>query len=140
MDDKATVDSKKPTGLGIPDPEHQGVGTSVDQLMDLREQRILDYLGMVLNMDDPLRASIGALNADLLTFAHHMQRIIKPALEKLPAQPGALANVVPAVESHARVARQVERFATLGDRLDRKHESTKKAAAELAAKPDENRT
>jgi hypothetical protein len=136
MDDKATVDLKQPAAPGSLAQEHQGEA-AVAELMDLREQRVLDYLRTALHMDDPLMANIGSLNADLMMFAHHMQRIIKPALEKLPAEPGALANVVPAVESHARVARQVERLAVLVDRLKRQRESTKKAATELVAEARE---
>lgn len=136
MDDNVQSDSKKPTEPVSPATEHAGVA-SADPLTDLRVQRVLDYAQVALHMDDPLQANIGSLNADLMMFAHHMQRMIKPALEKLPANPGALANVVPVVESHTRVTRQVERLTTLSHRLRRQDELAKKVAAELDAKARE---
>ena len=86
-----------------------------------------------LNMENPLAAGVGAISGDLMIFANQMQRIIVPALKALPTEPSALAMMAPAVEAYGRVARQVERFAALTDRLNRQQEAARKAAAKLTA-------
>lgn len=139
MDEKNNIGSRDSRDSAEAAAERQA-GDVADQLGALREQRIDDYLRLVLNMHDPLRANLGAIKADMMTFAHHMRRIIVPALETLAPEPGALGKVVPAVESHTRVARQVERLTALEERLDRQHEEARQATADLEAKPHEEAT
>jgi hypothetical protein len=128
MDENANVDV-----ADVTEPQQTDVGASVEALAELREKRTVDYLQKALEMGDPLSANIGAVNADLMLFAGHMRRIIAPALERLPSEPRALANLVPAVESHSRVARQIERLAALMNRLDRQTAAAKKTAAGIVA-------
>lgn len=132
MEDKKKVEGSSSKGVPQQAGHHQAAEATAVTLVELREQRTLDYLEHALSVDDPLSANVGAVSADLMFFAAQMRRIIAPALEKLPAEPSALAHLVPAVESHGRVARQIERLAALLERLNRRQEAAKKTVAALA--------
>jgi hypothetical protein len=132
MDDGMRTNAPDPKGPQQPLDNRQTAGTMVAGLAELREQRTLEYLQTALKMEDPLSANVGAMSADLMLIAGRMGRVIGPALEKLPAQPGALANLLSALESYGRVARQIERLTLLLERIERQEQVAKKAAADLA--------
>jgi hypothetical protein len=131
MEDRTRTDATQAAGPQAPAEDHQGAAP--EDLAELRNRKNLEYLRAALNMEDPLAAGVGALNGDLMIFANHMQRVIMPTLRTLPTEPSALAKVAPAVEAYGRVARQVERLATLTDRLNRRQEAASKATAKMAA-------
>ena len=138
MDDNTNVDVKDLKDVtDVTAPQQTDARTNAEALAELREKRTFDYLQEVLGIGDPLSANVGAVVADLMFFASHMRRIIAPALQELPAEPRSLANLLPAVESHSRVARQIERLAALMDRLNRQEEAAKKTAAEMVASADQ---
>jgi hypothetical protein len=133
MEGHANSDTKQPAGVQSPPADHQDPEMIPDDLEELRDRKNREYLRAALNMENPLAAGIGVLNGDLMIFANHMQRTIMPALRTSSTEPGALAKVMPVMEAYGRVARQVERLATLTDRLNRQQEAANKAAAKMRA-------
>ena len=82
---------------------------------DERHQRIGEYLRAALALEDPLAANVGAINADLMMFAHSLQRAIASALETKRLD--EFGKLMPAIDSHMRISRQVERLAKLNQQL-----------------------
>ena len=79
----------------------------------------MDYLRSSLAMKDPLAANVGAVNADLMAFAHCLQRAITRALDMAPTALGEFEKLMPAIDSHMRISRQVERLTKLNQQLAR---------------------
>jgi hypothetical protein len=136
MEDQKKTDAKLSAEAQAQADGH-GAKLTTEELSELRDRRNLEYFQAALSVRDPLGASIGAINGDLMIFANHLQQIIMPAFQSLPKEPGALAMVVPAIDAYGRVARQVERFTNLKARLDRQQEAGSKAMAKMAAMKSE---
>lgn len=131
-EDQGSADGELPAELEVSATDSQAPMTP-EALAELRDRRNLEYFSAVLHKENVLAAAVGAVNGDLLNFANQMQRCIVPGLRDLPSEPGSLAQVVPAVEAYGRVARQVERFSALLERIERSQGAASKASGELAA-------
>ena len=99
--------------------EGDAVGNREPQAKDERHERIMDYLRSSLAMKDPLAANVGAVNADLMAFAHCLQRAITRALDMAPTALDEFEKLMPAIDSHMRISRQVERLTKLNQQLAR---------------------
>ncbi|QDU92497.1 hypothetical protein [Lignipirellula cremea] len=87
---------------------------------DCRQQRIRDYLHQSLAETSPLRANLGAANADLMTVALHLKGLLEGALPKtleVFEDFEDFDQVKPVLDSLLRMYKQMERFAQLDARL-----------------------
>ena len=78
-----------------------------------RHGRVLDYLAESLEKPDALRANLGSLNSGLMHVALNLDTTIVQALESGPRTIERLQKILPAIETHLRVTRQVDRFAQI---------------------------
>ena len=115
MDEKENLDATRTT-------EPPSVHAGAAELMELREQRASEYLSAALRTEDTLAANVGAINADLMFFAHHARRMIEPALKMAPAELEAFQHLYPALQAHARLAREIGRLSALDVKIRQKHE------------------
>jgi hypothetical protein len=85
-------------------------------LADRRTARIAEYLAQILEYADPLRANVGAVNADLLFMADRLrQRLEVAPWETLED----FEDLKPAIDSLLRIHKQIDRFAQFEARLGR---------------------
>ena len=80
---------------------------------DARLSRVLDFQASSLAKDDPLEANLGSINSGLMRVALWLDEAIEEAMESGPRTVERLQRMLPAIETHLRVTRQVDRFAQL---------------------------
>jgi hypothetical protein len=80
---------------------------------DARLSRVLDYQASSLQKDDPLEASLGSINSGLMRVALWLDETIEQAMVSGPPNVERLARILPAIDTHLRVTRQVDRFANI---------------------------
>lgn len=80
---------------------------------DARLSRVLDYQASSLQKDDPLEANLGSINSGLMRVALWLDESIEQAMESGPPNVERLSRVLPAIDTHLRVTRQVDRFANI---------------------------
>ncbi len=78
-----------------------------------RLSRVLDYQIKSLEKDDPLEANLGSINSGLIRMALWLDETIEQAMESGPPNVERLSKVLPAIDTHLRVTRQVDRFANI---------------------------
>ena len=103
-----------------PDAEH------AIHLDEVRLHRAFDYLKSTLQESDPLDANLGSTNSGLIRMSLGFERSLLSKLEDGSPDVGQLIQILPAIETHLRMMRQVERFAQLKLRIEqaRKRERT----------------
>lgn len=80
---------------------------------DARLSRVLDYQASSLEKDDPLEANLGSINSGLMRVALWLDETIEQAMESGPPNVERLSRILPAIDTHLRVTRQVDRFAQI---------------------------
>jgi hypothetical protein len=80
---------------------------------NVRLSRVLDYQISSLEKDDPLEANLGSINSGLMRVALWLDETIEQVMESGPPNVERLARILPAIDAHLRVTRQVDRFAQI---------------------------
>lgn len=80
---------------------------------DARLSRVLDHQANSLEKDDPLEANLGSINSGLMRVALWLDETIEQAMESGPPNVERLSRILPAIDTHLRVTRQVDRFAQI---------------------------
>ena len=80
---------------------------------DARLSRVLDYQASSLQKDDPLEANLGSINSGLMRVALWLDETIEQAMVSGPPNVERLSRILPAIDTHLRVTRQVDRFANI---------------------------
>ena len=83
----------------------------------LTPERIADYLECSLRKPDAIRATIGAINSDLMLIGYRLNRAVHTAMETTPEALNEYGKLMPAVESLLKVYKQIDRFTQLEVRL-----------------------
>ena len=78
-----------------------------------RLSRVADYQAKSLAREDDLEANLGSINSGLMRVALWLDETIDQVLESGPRSVERLTRMLPAIDAHLRVARQVDRFAQL---------------------------
>jgi hypothetical protein len=92
----------QPTVLGQPSDCH-----------DKRLSRVLDYQANALAKKDALEANLGSLNSGLMRMSLWLDEAIEQAMGMGQPNVERLEQILPAIETHLRVMRQVDRFAQI---------------------------
>jgi hypothetical protein len=84
-------------------------------ISSLRAARIDDYQRQALTHGDALKACLGGANGAMLRMGHKLEQFLEEAFETLgrSARPEDLARILPALDTHLKVMRQVDRLANL---------------------------
>jgi hypothetical protein len=77
------------------------------------EDRIEEYQHAALQEKSPLRAILGAYNAELMAIGSRVQQAVLAHLETGPGDLKRIAPVLRLIETDLRIARQIDRFAQL---------------------------
>lgn len=85
----------------------------VAHLHEARLSRVRDYQAKSLAKEDDLEANLGSINSGLMRVALWLDEAIEEALESGPRSIERLKRMLPAIDTHLRVARQVDRFAQI---------------------------
>jgi len=80
---------------------------------EARLSRVRDYQAKSLAKEDDLEANLGSINSGLMRVALWLDEAIEQALESGPRSIERLKRMLPAIDTHLRVARQVDRFAQI---------------------------
>jgi hypothetical protein len=104
-----------------------------DVTPELRMARIQDYETTSLAKPDNLEACVGASNSDLMKIGVHLAAVINPAMENLDIT--KLNQVLPALDTQLRVARQIERFAQFEARLAETRKKAKDTGSSQRRRP-----
>ena len=88
-------------------------GHSVDDRQARRFGRVLDYQTASLAREDALEANLGSINSGLMQIALWLDETISRTIEQGPRTVEQLPAVLPAIDAHLRVTRQVDRFAQI---------------------------
>ena len=80
---------------------------------DARLSRVLDYQSRSLEKDDPLEANLGSINSGLMRVALWLDEAVEEAMASGPPNVERLSRILPAIDTHLRVTRQVDRFAQI---------------------------
>lgn len=99
----------------LPQGSEQLVESAVSPIENLRSARIDDYQREALAHGDALEASLGAANGGLLRMGLRLERFVETALEMHDrgGRPEGISRLLPALDAHLKVMRQVDRFAQL---------------------------
>jgi hypothetical protein len=109
----------------------QNLGHQAAQANDQRAERhaerlsrVLDYQAQSLAKEDALEANLGSINSGLMRVVLWLDQIIEEAIEIGPLSVEYLQTVLPAIDTHLRVTRQVDRFAQIEQRAAAARQST----------------
>jgi hypothetical protein len=80
---------------------------------EARLGRVLDYQAGSLAKEDALEANLGSINSGLMRVALWLDETIEEAMESGPRTVERLQRILPAIDTHLRVTRQVDRFAQI---------------------------
>ena len=78
-----------------------------------RMSRVLDYQADSLEKENALEANLGSINSGLMQIALQLDETIKRTIDSGPGTVEGLHAVMPAIDTHLRVTRQVDRFAQI---------------------------
>ncbi len=96
-----------------PDPAHAAA--------DLRGERIADYVEAALTSADPLEANLGVVNGDLMRMANLLTQVLGECLLKPPETLQGMATLMPAVDAHLKVTKQIGSLSQLILKLQTLH-------------------
>jgi len=101
---------------------------------DVRLSRVLDYQASSLDKEDPLEANLGSINSGLMRIALWLDETIEQTVRSGAPNAERLTRILPAIDTHLRLTRQVDRFAQLELRAveARKPKSIDSGSAKLA--------
>ena len=80
---------------------------------EARLGRVHDYLTNSLKKKDALEANLGSVNSGLIRVALWLDETIAKTIESGPHSIEHVESVQPAIDTHLRVARQVDRLAQI---------------------------
>jgi hypothetical protein len=80
---------------------------------EARLSRLRDYQVSSLGREDALQSNLGSINAGLMRVALWLEEIVQETMEGGPRTMERLQRISPAIETHLRVARQVDRFSQI---------------------------
>jgi hypothetical protein len=83
---------------------------------EIREARlscVMNYQAKSLEKTDALEANLGSLNSGLIRIGVSLDETIQQALESSPRTLESVQRLLPAIETHLRLTRQVDRFAQI---------------------------
>ena len=102
------ISSVEPTG----EPDTISAGGPVPSEIDnLRLQRVLDYQAHALANTNVVESNLASVNSGLLRMALWLEDTIKQAMAITPVTVERMQLVYKAIDTHLRVARQIDRFA-----------------------------
>lgn len=84
-----------------------------------RTQRLEDFRKESLSSPNPLAASLGMLNADLMALARQFHVAIDEATRETPTTLEELSMVMPFFDPLLRIVKQIDRLTQLGIKLDK---------------------
>ena len=85
-----------------------GQGRHADRL-----RRVHDYQAASLAKANPLEANLGSINSGLMRVTLWLDETIERYMESGPGTMERLQTITPAIETHLKVTRQVDRFAQI---------------------------
>ena len=85
----------------------------LSEIRDARLSRVIDYQAISLKKNDALEANLGSINSGLMRIAVSLDETIEQAIESAPRTLDRAQRILPAIETHLRVARQIDRFAQI---------------------------
>jgi hypothetical protein len=88
-------------------------GPELSESDQLRLQRILDYTAQALANSNVLESNLASINCGLLKMALWLEQTIAEAMTRTPVTPERMQRVYQAIDTHLRVARQIDRFAQI---------------------------
>ncbi len=101
---------------------------------------MIDYQTKSLEKTDALEANLGSINSGLMRIAVSLDETIEQAIESGPRTLERVQRILPAIETHLRVARQIDRFAQIDVRAaesrKRKPNDDNAAMRRLESSPD----
>jgi hypothetical protein len=98
--------------------------------------RIEEYRTDSLLKPHNLQACLGATTAGLLKLGHYLELRIIRALETAPDAAGRIPQIMPTLETHLRLTRQIDRYAQMELRVEeaQQREDEIKAKLQLASR------
>ncbi len=88
-------------------------GPAPSEIDQLRLQRILEYAAQALSNSRVLESNLASINSGLLKMALWLEQTIEEATTRTPMTPERMQRVYRAIDTHLRVARQIDRFAQI---------------------------
>ena len=108
---KKAVDSRSVSSTQAEQHATKEDGITVALNHEARLSRVRDYQATSLAKADALEANLGSINSGLMRVALWLDETIEQTLECGPRSIERLKGLLPAIDTHLRVARQVDRFA-----------------------------
>jgi len=99
--------------VGLSRNDHAPHATGLADRHEARLRRVLDYQANALAKEDALEGSLGSINSGLMRMSLWLDEAIEQAMESGPPHVERLEQILPAIETHLRVTRQVDRFAQI---------------------------
>jgi len=99
-------------------------GQTIVDRQEARLSRVRDYQAASLENENALEANLGSINGGLMRIALWLDETIERALESGPRTVERIQEVMPAIDAHLRVTRQVDRFAQVELRAAESRKST----------------
>ena len=93
--------------------EQVNEGPMVSEAHEARLTRVLDYQASALTKEDHLEANLGSINSGLMRIGLWLDETIGRAMAGGPPTVERMHRILPAIETHLRVTRQVDRFAQI---------------------------
>lgn len=81
-----------------------------------RLNRVLEYEAHALKQSNPLESNLGSINSGLMQMALHLEETILAAMAQTGGRIERLNPVLPALDAHLRLTRQVDRYAQMEQR------------------------
>jgi hypothetical protein len=94
---------------------------------EMREARVLDYQLAALDKDDPLEATVAALNGGLIEITGQIEALIRMSLSDGTTSLETVERLRPALDTYFRGLRQVDRYSQFEQR---RIESRQRAAVD----------
>jgi hypothetical protein len=86
---------------------------SIAECREARLSCVMDYQANSLEKTDALEANLGSINSGLMRIGVSLDETIQQALESSPRTLESVQRLLPAIETHLRLTRQVDRFAQI---------------------------
>jgi hypothetical protein len=116
-----------------PTPEsasHASAAPAVQPTADeMRVRRILEYRGEALVDPDALQANLGVLNSGLMLMARSLEDGMRRLLTSSEMTEETLIKVRPALDTHLRVLRQIDRFSASAIRVAAQRRANQKQSS-----------
>lgn len=106
---------------------------TLTELPEARMERITAYQASALNKDHDLEANLGSIAAGLMRIAVRVDEALERSMTAGTVTVERLQRLLPAIEVHLRVTRQIDRFAHLEQQIAQSRQSKKQPS--LPGKP-----